>query len=237
MHQAERQHESGERIASFVFQGTVLRLHASNEPFIQATANTAILRVNRILYASEALRNYSGLQITLHRTGPLELRQGQEAIFFTEVLIYGQSLVVQEVEPRVESNDAMKGRLLPPERRLQQRIKAVDVIIQGEVLSVGEMQVPNQPISEHNPLWAKADVSVWRVLRGDLLGDKVTLFFPRSIDHMWYESPKFQPSQRGTWLLQFARIEGVNEEGYSALHPLDFQSEENADRVLALLEV
>jgi len=230
----DKQHESGERIASFVFLGTVLELGASTEPSIQGKQDTAVLRVERILYASEALQKFTGLQLTLQQASGL--KQGQQAVFFTDVLIYGQSLVVQEVEPRVEAPEAMQGRLLPPERHLQQRIRAADLIIHGEVLSVEITEAPNGPLSEHDPLWAKAKVGVSRVLKGDLQGHEVEVFFPTSIDHLWYKAPKFQMGQRGTWLLHFAEV-SKNERAYTALDPIDFQNEENTNRVAALLEM
>jgi hypothetical protein len=235
---AEIQNKSGEPISSFVFEGTIMQLQASTEPSFPASAQTAIVKVNKLLYASEALRQYTGQQITLCHTGLSGVRQGQEAIFFTDVLIYGQSLVVQEVEPRADSGEvARQGRLLPPERHLQQRIKATDLIIQGEVLNVEPVEVPDQPLSEHNPWWAQAEVSVGRVLKGDVPADKVTVFFPRSTDYLWYYAPKFHPSQRGTWLLHFAHIQDLNKQGYVALDPLDFHPEDNADRVTALLDM
>jgi hypothetical protein len=228
-----KQDESGERIASFVFLGTVLAPGATTEPSMQGK-DTAVLKVERILYASEALQKFTGLQLTLQQAGGL--KQGQQAVFFTDVLIYGTSLVVQEVEPRVEAVDAMQGRLLPPERHLQQRIRAADLIVQGRVLSVENMQAPNGPLSEHDPLWAKAKVGVQSVLKGDFQGHEVEVVFPRSIDHLWYKAPKFQAGQWGTWLLRFAEIT-KNERAYTALDPIDFQTEENTNRVAALLEM
>ena len=234
MQPPEKQHQSGERIASFVFLGTVLELGTSTEPSMQATQQTAVLRVERILYASEALKKFTGLQVTLqHASG---LNQGHHAVFFTDVLIYGTSLVVQEVEPRAETADAMRGRLLPPERHLQQRIRSADLIVQGEVLSIELMQAPNEGSSEHDPLWAKAKVGVSRVLKGDFQAHEVEVSFPTSIDHLWYKAPKFQIGQRGTWLLHFAQIT-EHEQTFTALDPIDFQNEENTNRVAALLEM
>jgi len=224
------------RIPTFVFEGTVMHLHASTESNVQSTVSTAILRVDNILHASEALQNYTGVHITLHHNGPTDLRQGQRAFFFTEVLIYSESLLVQEVEPRAESADAMKDRLLPPQRYLQQRIRAADLIVEGEVRSVEIPTVTDQPISEHDPMWAIAKVAVSRVLKGDPKGSEVTVFFPQSIDHLWYKAPKFQEGQRGIWLLSFAEInEQSNEQAYTALDPRDFQAEGNVNRIMALL--
>ena len=232
----EQQAEKTTGNATFVFEGTVVQLHASTDPNVQPTATTAILRVDNILHASEALQKYTGLQITLHQADPPELRQGQKAFFFTEVLIYGPSLVVREVEPRAESAEAMQGRLLPPQRYLQQRIKAADLIVAGEVRTVEILAATDQPISEHDPMWATAKVAVSGVLKGDLKHNEVLVFFPRSIDHLWYKAPKFAVEQQGIWLLSFAEIiKGSNDQAYTALDPLDFHGQGNLDRIVALL--
>jgi hypothetical protein len=57
------------RQARFVFKGTVQKLKATTIPDIEDTSGTAIVRVDQIVHAPEALSQFGGHDITVQLSG------------------------------------------------------------------------------------------------------------------------------------------------------------------------
>ncbi len=122
-------------------------------------------------------------------------------------------------------------------------------------LAAGAAAAPaaSGPVSEHDPKWREAVVEVNSVHKGSHDKKTVILRFPSSTDVMWYKAPKFHPGQQGYFVLRKTtteerRAEGAAEraaeraaepegaETYTALHPMDFQPQNQPGGIKALIE-
>lgn len=124
-----------------------------------------------------------------------------------------------------------------PDRDLLNRIASSDLIIVGKVTDIKLVeQSRRMPVSEHDPQWSRAIVHVEGIKKGVVMEEKdVTVFFPASLDVMWYFYPKFHNGQEGIFILHRQNIPELNLVGYTALKPLDVQSLNEIDRISTLI--
>ena len=102
------------------------------------------------------------------------------------------------------------------------------------------------PISEHAPLWQEAVVQVDSVLKGTHDGKTALVRFPAGTDVRWYKAPKLSPGREGVFILHANEAERAakgmlaaagaaapagGEPVFTALHPDDFQSTEEFERI------
>src|SRR5580704_9410826 len=83
--------------SGFIFEAQLQQLGASTASGYPAAADTAVVLVNKILKSTPALEGYEGQQITVHLQSPVTLKAGQNAVFFTHGVHYGDGLVVGEL--------------------------------------------------------------------------------------------------------------------------------------------
>ncbi|HUL74917.1 MAG TPA: hypothetical protein VLT86_17525 [Vicinamibacterales bacterium] len=247
----------------FVFRGTVRKLRASNEAAVKATGRTAIVRVDEVVRAPEALADVAGHDVTVELGGRDALKAGQQAMFYAHGWVFGESLAVYAVEhPLVEAaHVAMATIAGDPAANLanqdaKTRFDRASVVISGQVVSVS---VPNgsaaamraaeeeEPMSEHAPIWREASVEVHAVHKGQYAGKRAVVRFPASTDVLWHRAPKFQPGQQGFFLLhradagagprtKLAAAPAGEKAAFSALHPADFQPFDQPGGVRALVD-
>src|SRR5262249_56361932 len=86
--------------ARFVFKGTVQKLKAATMREITANDRTVVVRVDEVIQAPESLSHYAGQNITVLLAGKKKFKKGQQAVFFTNGGVYGDSIVVQSVDER-----------------------------------------------------------------------------------------------------------------------------------------
>jgi hypothetical protein len=77
------------RRSRFTFQGTVARLGASTMSSVTATPRTAVVRVDHVLEAPDALDDFTGREVTVGLASGERLQEGQQAIFYTLGLSLG----------------------------------------------------------------------------------------------------------------------------------------------------
>ena len=150
------------------------------------------------------------------------------------------------------------------DRELQNRIASADMVVEGEVSSIhlpeSEMSATRAassagPVSEHDPKWREAVVTVKTVHKGEPTTKQVVVRFPSSTDVQWYRAPKFHTGDRGVWVLQSPKespagaaaqpkgaaavamrataIPGATV--YTALSPLDFHPANQTDAVASVI--
>jgi len=208
--------------ARFVFIGTVQKLRAATMDDVPIDERTAIVRVDEVILAPDALAHYAGHDITVHVGGRKRLQAGQQAKFSTNPWLFGDSIAVESIDQedvrRTAVREMNEGR--DPIRHLadrdvQSRFADADVVVSGRVASVRVPSdvmatrsarargapTPAPRISEHDPDWRVADIQVDEVHKGALGQDTVSVRFPASTDVMWYDAPKFHPGQEGFFLL------------------------------------
>lgn len=238
--------------ASFVFKGTVLKLRAATITEILKTDRTAVVRVDEVIRGPETLAQYAGQDITVQLGGRKKVTKGQQLVFYTNGLMYGDSLAVQSVDQQAPegthaamamvASDPVKSMVA---RDLLIRAATADAVVSGRVVSVRvpadvvaarASAVPGQPqlprnISEHDPDWRIAEVQVDQVHKGSHEGKTAEVRFPSSNDVMWHYAPKLHTGNEGVFILHksqkeraAARAAPTKDAGeYVCLHPADFQ--------------
>ena len=83
--------------AGLVFRGTVRRENAATMAMVPPDAGTAVVLVDEVLKAPQALSGIAGKEITLLPAEGGSAKAGQSAVFFTRSWLYGGSLAVIEV--------------------------------------------------------------------------------------------------------------------------------------------
>ena len=215
--------------ARFVFKGTVRRLRASTVREVPATNQTAVVRVEDIVHAPEALSDHLGQDITVLVPRAGALKVGQEAVFYATGGIFGDGVAVlcadHRPAERVPAAMAAATARVSPARQLasrdaQARFQQADLVVSGTVVAV---TLPTRPprgragaaamapmtttpgdmpvVSEHDPVMRDAEVEVAAVHKGSHRGGTVSVRFPASIDVKWYLAPKFHVGQEGFFLL------------------------------------
>jgi hypothetical protein len=234
------------RQATFTFVGTVKNLNATTMAQVPVTDRTVVVTVDEVLQAPPVLRDLAGTDVTVQLSSSQQVREGQQATFFTNGWLYGQSIAVQEVghvEGRVgESHAAELAALSPgtPENRtlrLRQRLADADVVVVGTVSNISmPEQRPRGPITEHDPEYREATIDVHAVEKGDPPQDQIKVVYAASDDIRWHSTPTFHVGQSGIFLLDKQEIRELAREEYAALSPLDYYPPERIDFVRSLME-
>jgi hypothetical protein len=236
--------------ASFVFKGTVVKLKAATMTAIPLTDRTAIVRVDEVISAPETLAHYAGQDITVQLGGRKKVTTGEQLLFYTNGLMFGDSLAVQSIdhEPVDKLRAAVATVAGDPvkklvERDVRIRAETSDAVVSGRVVSV---RVPSdvvavrasavagalaQKISEHDPDWRIAEVQIDQVHKGSHEGKTAEVRFPSSDDVMWHYAPKLHAGNEGVFMLHRAEKEkgaaqaAPTKDGgeYVCLHPADVQ--------------
>jgi hypothetical protein len=233
--------------STLVFVGTIKELQAATMATVPITENTAVVTVDEVLQAIPTLPDLTDTDITVQLRSAEELREGQQATFFTTGWLYGTSVAVQEVD-HVEGRITMDridelaapGRVATPQNqtaRLQQRIAEADVIVVGTVSNISlPEQRPRGPITEHDPQLKVATIEVQTTEKGDVPQDNIEVVYSASDDVRWHRTPTFQVGQSGIFLLNRQEIRALETEGYAALSPLDYYPPEQIASVQRLME-
>lgn len=237
--------------ASFVFKGTVLKLKATTSAEIPKSDRTAVVRVDEIVRTPESLAHYTGQDITVQVAGRKKVTKGQQLVFYTNGLLYSDTLAVESVDQAVPDtahaaaavmvSDPVKNMV---ERDVLNRAATADAVISGRVTSirvpadvvaarsaVATTELPAQRISEHDPDWRIAEVEVDQVHKGTQEAKTCEVRFPSSDDVLWHYAPKLRTGHEGLFILHKAERERAAAQAapsqdageYVCLHPADFQ--------------
>jgi hypothetical protein len=253
--------------ATFIFQGTVQRAKSAAMKNVEVNDQTIVVTVDQVLEAPKSLAKFGGNEITVQLSGRQKAEPGQTMIFHTNGWIFGDSVAVQCV--KLEEVKRSHAGLLnrggdPVEHRrnqvVQKRFADADTVVSGTVAIVKlpgasaargrsmravDEPVVTGPISEHNPHWREAVITIDEKHKGSAGQNEMVIQFPSSTDVRWFKAPKFTPGQQGYFMLRKTKVSkkgkvkkaakgaramrGVAtetleaEEVYTALHPEDFQ--------------
>lgn len=258
--------------SKFLFKGTVKKLGASALAQVPKSEETAIVRVDEILYAPPALAKTAGKQITVKLAKGAKPKVGDQLLFHANGWLFGDTVAVESVkqEAPAQAKAMMQGQTADPtrnlkDRELQNRVASADMVVEGEVSSIhlpeSEMAATRaansaRPVSEHDPKWREAVVTVKTVHKGDPTTKQVVVRFPSSTDVQWYRAPKFHVGDRGVWVLQSpkgspaagaaAQPKGApalamtataipGADVYTALSPLDFHPANQTNAVASVI--
>jgi hypothetical protein len=204
------------RRSSIILRGTVLRLNASEEPQLAASANTLVIRVERMYAGAEIAGNQAGRPVTVilraHR-----FKAGDKALFFGNPRYVGKTLTIASEgelaagDPRAAEGEVERGIAARRDAPVEARLAVSDLVFRGRVESVRPLadaadarlrdKTRVRP-SEHDPDWHAATVRVVKPMLGDD-GDNngtVTVVFAASRDIMWFNSPKLRPGAEAVFI-------------------------------------
>ena len=225
--------------SDFVFSGTILLLNTSTID-AEDPKDMAVVRVDKVIRASEDLSAYSGKQITVRLKDAGAAKTDESKIFFTRATFFGESLGVDEIgsydlkrypDIDVQVKQANKEN---EDSTLMVRLKNTETVVGGKVISVRRSE--NQPsfISEHNPEWYEAEIEVTSSLKGENPG-KMVFLFPGSEDELYMNSPKFKVGDNGIFLLRKGNLKLADEKMFSVVSRQDFLKEEQSARIKSLI--
>jgi hypothetical protein len=231
---------------------------ASNVPTIPASDSTAVVAVEGILHAPDALAGFGGQEVTVRLGAPGSVSEGQRATFFTTLLAFADSLGLAELEhhPGDDEVSALASRVTDArtsarEQRMLDHVARANVIISGRVADVRTPSAASvlasgteAPVSEHDPHWMEAVLAVDSVVKGTQPAGETVVLFPSSMDVAWAGAPKFQVGQEGVYLLQrrepTAELSPMLRAGgpavFMALDQLDVQPSEAIEQVRQLTD-
>jgi len=216
------------RQASFVFKGTVKKLKAATLPSVPVTDQTVIVHVDQVLQAPKLLSGYEGKDITVQLGKEKKLKEGEQAIFYTNGWLFGDSIAVQSIghtEAGTSARPLMANESrsirTKEDRDLQEHLADADVVIRGRVVSVGlpegssvrgagkKAVSSTTHVSEHSARWNEAIVDVQSIEKGRPSHKQISVRFASSGDVAWAKAPKLEPGQEGVFILHNAEPEKV----------------------------
>ena len=268
---------------TFVFKGTVQRSKSATMKNVEVNDQTIVVTVDQVIEAPKSLAKFAGSEITVQLGARQKAEPGQTMIFHTNGWIFGDSVAVQNIkmEPIQRTHAGLLSRGGDPveHRRnqvVQKRFADADTVCSGTVAIVrlpGDAAprgrslraataepVVTGPISEHNPHWREAVITIDERHKGGGGQNQMVIQFPSSTDVRWYKAPKFTPGQQGYFMLHKSKVtkstkvkkagaraglamhlavEGKPEveEVYTALHPEDFQPYSEPGGIKKILDV
>lgn len=216
------------RESRFIFSGTVERASASSLSLIPSGTASSVVRIDHIHQAAPALRNQTGQEATVLHSGDADWAvDGNHRIFFTNPVLYGETMGVREVgtvEPTKDIEDIheMVARVMEESRMevLVQHLLTADAVFHGRVVGTHSVsEATAATASEHEPDWWVAEIEVARAVKGKHRG-KVRVRYPNSRDVRWYGVPKPRKGEEAVFVVHEDGLK-LGEAVLAILHPED----------------
>jgi hypothetical protein len=219
--------------SALAFTGTVQSLGQSPEPGFQANDRTALVQVDQPLNAPEQIDLSPGTSVVVQLKD--DLQPGDHVTFFANPLIYGNTLVVQEVDrrdepPRAGRTAARAAAAEVQEDVVMEHAQAADAVVRGSV--IGLRAAESNPAKEHDPHWWIATLDVDVVARGDVAEGQLEVLYANSIDRRWRSWPKPKAGQAGMWMLHATDGDAARLARFQLMHADDLQPSTLLDALL-----
>lgn len=220
--------------SAVVVRGRVLKVNASDEAMLVASANTAVISVEQMYAGSEIAGDQRGRTITVILSRPDSVKPGEEAVFFGNPRFLGRTLTIadegelstKEGAPAMQS-EMEGGSQARKEMPIRQQLATATLVFRGTVASVRPLETaaaeagkPGTPPSEHDPEWQVAEVKIATPIRGGEAGQTVSVLFAASRDIEWFNAPKLKTGQDAVFLAHAADKENTtltNNRAFAAL--------------------
>jgi len=204
--------------ARFVFHGTIQSIRPPDMRDVPRNAVT--VRVDEVVQGPAKLTMFAGRDVFVVPRKGERFRAGERAIFYTNALVFGETLTLESIGhlPLSARAPGVPGAVHPAvnlrTRDVQQRLATADLVVVGRVTAVrlppsnrpargaaARSDVKLPPVSEHDPEWRDAVVDVARVAKGGDARKQVIVRFPASRDVRWFRSPKLSAGEEGVFIL------------------------------------
>ena len=134
-----------------IFMATVVEANASTQPDLMPSTRTIVVRVERVFRSKAILGSLVGKRITVLKATAWKSPVGQRFYFFTNSLIYGESLALREIGhyaeaaiPAAEIPGRISAALARDEdRRLKARLDGAELVVVGKVSAVSPVPEPD----------------------------------------------------------------------------------------------
>jgi len=214
---------------------------------------SAVVRVDEVIAAPEAVGDLTGREVTVHLSEPGGLARSSPHLFMATSLQFGDEIAVAEigrVPHRRQLEQELRRAVLEEKSRhldeaLAERLRLAATVIYGIVRRIEPVAPgavgPAEAVGEAVPGFRAAVLKVWRTIKGRT-DEEPHVFFPFPRTQKWSEVPLFVEGEEGVWILQAARGQTLAAgtvkvpdipNAFTALDPLDFQ----APGLLGRLEV
>ncbi len=207
------------RTATYVFQGTVKKG--------AAPGGLAVARIDDIYWGADTAGGAPGEQVRILVRGAV--KEGESAVWFADVTAWRDLLELREIDRRpAQSRDAVvrdvtNAAAAVADERVAAHLAEADAVIEGEVVSAkGSNDERRSVRSEHDPLWAPAEIAVTRVLKGQT-GKRVTALYPTSEDIAWMHAPKLAAGQKGVFVLHRTAPRALPEAAAAVFYLVTYQ--------------
>jgi hypothetical protein len=213
--------------APLAFTATVQSLGQSPEPGFQPNDRTALVQVDQPLSAPEEIDLDPGSAIVVQlREDRPALEPGDHVTFFAKALIYGNTLVVEEVDrsdepPRGGRRAAREAAAGLAEEAVVAHAREADAVVRASV--TGLRAAESNPAREHDPHWWIATLDVDAVAGGDVGEGELEVLYANSIDRRWRSWPKPKAGQAGMWILHATEGDPARLARFQLMHPDDLQ--------------
>jgi hypothetical protein len=205
------------RESSLSFTGTVTHVEAATVADVPIDKRTVVVQVDAVLHAPESLRNLVGSQVTVQLAPrSKQLAVGDTAAFFTEAVVFGDTLAVREIG-RLPA-DALASRTMAAAATgsmalddVAQQVADADLVahargaaavVTARVSSLSKADEVS--IREHDPDWWVAVLEVNQVALGKVRRGALNVLYANSQDVRWRRHPKPRAGQEAAWILHTA---------------------------------
>lgn len=201
--------------------------------------SVCVVRVDEIIESKKHYTKQKGKLITIKSKNIKDLSVGDERVFFTNGLIWGESLCVVElgsytvkssydqISLKKQINNIQENE---EQKLIKERYAKAELALLGKIQKIEAIVVNENIISEHHPYWNKAEVQVIETLKGNN-NSIVYFYYPSSNDIMWENSPKFKVGDSGIWFLNNSKLMETDISGLVIINQKLFFSQELVDKI------
>jgi hypothetical protein len=228
------------RASQLAFRGTVVKVGAANLAAVEDPSDTAVVRVDEVWKAPGRLGDFTGKEITVKLLKAGAALPGEQAVFFANGWLVGETLAVVETGRLHGDPAALKAQVAAAARQsdldqLKGRLGEAELVVAGRIVATHPAPAAgNGRTSEHDPQWWEAEIQVDAVYKGKPPGPRVSILYPTSLDVTWYGAPKPSVGWDGIWFLSRRETELAGG-AYTALKPGDLLGRDQAATVQQLL--
>jgi hypothetical protein len=191
------------RHSSIIFSGRVEKAQAATAD-LPASKETAIVHVDEVLSQPSDIAPLGREPVTVRFREGAAPRAGEQAVFFTTLYAGGKSIgldavgVVRDLPPDKARATLAKARDTILDEDIAARLATSPLVIAGVVRGVRRLEErDNDRVSEHDPEWAMAEVSIDSNIKGGAANQKsATVYFASSRDGFYSLWPKLREGDR-----------------------------------------
>src|SRR6185503_14146107 len=146
---------------------------------LPASEETAIVRVREVVDQPETFGTTRDIEVTVKLADASGAVEGEQAIFFTTSLMFGEHLGLAEIlrlpsrSPETEASDleqvrkeVERVRSLEADEDLSARLSRAAVVVFGRVGDVRKTERSEEDYGEHAASWALAKLEIEETLKG-----------------------------------------------------------------------